>query len=430
MVVVSYGSAALLERNLGARGAVGEARVLVVDNRSTTPERERVSRLADERGWDLLAPAENLGFGGGANLGMRAAFDAGADEVLLLNPDATIAAADVRTLRAAVQDDRLLLVSPVVLTPAGRRWFGGLDVYLDDGTFRAPSRRDEHPGAARVEWLSGACLLVTREVWERTGGFDDAYFLYWEDVDLSYRLQRAGGRVAVVEDAVAVHDEGGTHRDGRQRPEAKSETYYYYNIRNRMLFAAQHLDEVSVRRWRRSAPGNARAVLRRGGRRQFLRPVVPLRAAWRGRTAQTSVRTPSTPTARASTSETAMSTTCTVRKRVARPSASRERGSLAMRWRKRGQMSRFQAAVTSRTTDQTTGISTSRACQEASGASGEAAAGRVWDPAHRRGREVRLTSLVVDALAGPPFRPGSRASQRSRRCPSRPSSPRTRTSSR
>ncbi|MGW9419052.1 glycosyltransferase [Cellulosimicrobium funkei] len=282
IVVVSYGSAALLERNLGARGAVGEARVVVVDNRSTTPERERVSRLADERGWDLLTPAENLGFGGGANLGMRVAFGAGAAEVLLLNPDATIAAADVRTLRAAVQDDRLLLVSPVVLTPAGRRWFGGLDVYLDDGTFRAPSRRDEHPGAARVEWLSGACLLVTREVWERTGGFDDAYFLYWEDVDLSYRLQRAGGRVAVVEDAVAVHDEGGTHRDGRQRPEAKSETYYYYNIRNRMLFAAQHLDEVSVRRWRRSAPGNARAVLRRGGRRQFLRPVVPLRAAWRG----------------------------------------------------------------------------------------------------------------------------------------------------
>ena len=70
IVVVSYGSAALLERNLGARGAVGEARVLVVDNRSTTAERERASRLAGERGWDLLAPAENLGFGGGANLGL------------------------------------------------------------------------------------------------------------------------------------------------------------------------------------------------------------------------------------------------------------------------------------------------------------------------------------------------------------------------
>ena len=281
VVVVSYGSSALLATNLVAvQAGLGEPCV-VVDNPTTAAERERIQALARSHGWSVLLPEVNLGFGGGANLGVAAAFADGAAEVLLLNPDATIDADSVRALRDAVAVDRLALVSPLVVDGAGRSWFSGLDLALADGSIRSPKRRSDHPDDEIVEWLSGACLLITREVWAASGGFDDDYFLYWEDVDFSRRVTEAGGRVAVVRTATAIHDEGATHREAHQRSEAKSEIYYYYNIRNRMLYAARHLDVDGVRRWRHSSLSAARAVLLRGGRRQFLRPVRPLRAAWR-----------------------------------------------------------------------------------------------------------------------------------------------------
>ena len=146
-----------------------------------------------------------------------------------------------------------------------------------------------------VPWLSGACLLVSRELWGRVGGFDEDYFLYWEDVDLSVRVSRAGGRLVVERTATAVHDEGGTQRldvpgdpldVGSSRSgvasRGKSEAYYYYNIRNRLLFAAKHLEPRDRRRWTRTSYAGAKQILLRGGRRQFLRPVKPMRAAIRG----------------------------------------------------------------------------------------------------------------------------------------------------
>ena len=283
VVVVNYGSSALVDSNLGATAEDAvPAHVIVVDNFSTAEERGQITALCARRGWDLVAPADNTGFGTGMNAGVRRALELGATELLLLNPDARIDAASIDALRAAVAGAERTMASPVVRSPDGRVWFGGLDLYLADGTIRGIGRRADFPGAERIEWLSGACLWITREVWELIGGFDDEYFLYWEDVDLSARLLAAGGEVVVVPDAVAWHDEGGTHRGAGQRAEAKSETYYYYNIRNRMLFAARHLDDDGIRAWKRTSLRAAKAILLRGGRRQFLRPVPPLRAAYRG----------------------------------------------------------------------------------------------------------------------------------------------------
>lgn len=281
IVVVSFGSSALLAEHLAATAdALPEARVVVVDNLSSRAERKAVQELAGRKGWDLVAMERNAGFGGGANAGATRAFELGADAVLLLNPDARIDRASAEAL--AVAGDSLTLRSPVVRTPAGRVWFAGLDVDLADGEIRSPRRRREHPRGRPAPWLSGACLWITREVWDLSGGFDHEYFLYWEDVDLSRRVVERGGSLLVVEEATAMHDEGGTHRGRRQRPEAKSELYYYWNIRNRMRFAAGHLDPAGIRRWQRSAPGAAWRIVLRGGRRQLLRPVSPLRALLRG----------------------------------------------------------------------------------------------------------------------------------------------------
>lgn len=281
IIVVNYGSADLLSRNLAAVAAdVTPDAVVVVDNFSTPAERERVRDLCAARGWNLVELPENLGFGAGMNAGVARARSLGTDTWLLLNPDATIDARSVARLREAVVAAPTVVVSPKVVDSHGKTFFAGADVYLADGTIAGRGRRAERDGE-RWEWLSGACLLIAAAAWDAAGGFDDEYFLYWEDVDFSRRVVESGGGVAVVEEALAIHDEGGTHVD-RAAGRGKSMTYYYYSIRNRLVFAAKHLGAEGFERWDRSSWSSARAILLQGGRRQFLASTRPLVAAVRG----------------------------------------------------------------------------------------------------------------------------------------------------
>ncbi len=279
VIVVNYGSHELLEENLRP---VGESElapiVVVVDNPTTTAERRAVTAQAATNGWTLVEPAVNLGFGAGMNAGVERAVELGADTFLLLNPDATIDVASVEVLLARVVDQPMTLVAPVVIRPDGEIWSAGVDLHLDSGQMRGRSRRQ--PGARVMFWLSGACLMVSRTLWERLDGFADGYFLYWEDVDLSRRVIDAGGTLSVEPGARAVHSQGGTQEVGHGR--GRSATYYYYNTRNRLLYAARHLDSRDRRRWARSAAAAGWEILMRGGRRQLLRPRGPVGAVLRG----------------------------------------------------------------------------------------------------------------------------------------------------
>lgn len=282
IVVVNFGSSDLLAQNLvRVHSEAPEAHIVVVDNLSTPEERTTVRALASAHGWTLVESPRNSGFGGGVNLGGRRAIESGAKDLLLLNPDAWLTRASLEVLASAVSTNRLSVAAPIILTSGGARWFDGNDVYLADGRVRRHASRARHPDAEAEPWLTGACLWITAEAWSATGPFDESYFLYWEDVDYSVRAARAGCELVVVESAVAVHDEGGT-QPGAHSSRAKSNTYYYYNIRNRLLFAARNLGADTVRRWRRGDLEHARLVLLRGGRRQFLRPWGPLSAAVRG----------------------------------------------------------------------------------------------------------------------------------------------------
>lgn len=280
VIVVNYGSSSLLAANLTPLSRSGDAGIIVVDNFSTVGERRAVEKLAAGEGWQLVAPATNRGFGGGMNLGAAAAFEAGYEALLLLNPDATLDAGALEVLASRVIADPETAVAPVVRRPDGGVFFAGSDLHMPDG--RIKSTRHRTADSEVVEWLSGACFAISRTLWERVGGFDPEYFLYWEDVDLSWRILAAGGGLRVLADVTAVHDEGGTHRETSGRPEAKSATYYYYNIRNRQLFAAKNLEPARRAAWRANDIRVAYEILLQGGRRQFLSPWKPLSAAVRG----------------------------------------------------------------------------------------------------------------------------------------------------
>lgn len=286
VLVVNYGSHQLLEQHLAPLvEAARKSFAVVVDNHTTHEERCAVRALSERYGWHLETPAENLGFGAGMNLAASTALSLGAEHLLLLNPDVRLEEHTLLQLRREVVKHPSALVSPMLLRPDGSVFFHGTDLYLDSGRMRSRRRRPARSctnGGPRVRpWLSGACLLLDKTLWSTAGGFDDDYFLYWEDVDFSHRVKCSGGELRVLSEAVALHDEGATSRTEQVSARARSDTYYYYNIRNRLLYARKHLDRATSLRWAVLSPLVAAEILLQGGRKQFLHSLRPALTAVR-----------------------------------------------------------------------------------------------------------------------------------------------------
>lgn len=267
IIVVNYGSTALIRRNLAALAGEERFLVVIVDNYSGPQERREVERLCREHGWTSVLLDTNTGFGGGVNAGLARAAELGVDCYILLNPDAVIDPATADQLADHVRRHPLDLVAPRIVRPDGTTWAVGSAVDLRSGRMRSrPGLRDLAP--YELGWLSGACLALGPQLLDRVTGMPDDYFLYWEDVDFSVRTTRAGGELVVREELIVVHDEGGTQRAGAGR--RLSERYFYYNCRNRLLFAARHLDRRTIAAWLVRTPRESWRILLRGGRRRLL----------------------------------------------------------------------------------------------------------------------------------------------------------------
>lgn len=268
VVVVNYAAADLLRATL-APLPLTDAVVVVVDNYSGDAERARITALAQECGWQLVPAEDNRGFGPGVNLGVARARALGCDAVLLLNPDAEVDAATVAELHRAVSDRPRALVSPLLVDNQGAVTFAGSLLDLADGRTRGAGRAEVPPRLRRpVGWITAACIACSLDLWDEVGGFAEDYFLYWEDVDFSFRCRAAGAELVVRDDLRVRHDQGGTQ--GPRAGRAKSSLYYFYNARNRMLFATRHLDRADVWHWLWRTPAISRQILLRGGRRQLL----------------------------------------------------------------------------------------------------------------------------------------------------------------
>lgn len=230
VVIVNFGSHALVEKNHGQLTG-SDVHVVVVDNYSDAPERSACERLCTRRGWEFV-PNANTGFGDGVNVGMARLIAAGCNVLVTANPDLRVSAAQLEALAARALENPRALVAPQILTPLGRPW-GRLGVIsISEGRLYT---HGDHPGSPR--WLSGACLAVSASLWQQLGGFAPGYFMYWEDVDLSFRTQQSGGTLLLAEDIGVEHDAGGTQGGST----AKSWLFTYYNCRNRLVFAERNL---------------------------------------------------------------------------------------------------------------------------------------------------------------------------------------------
>lgn len=175
----------------------------------------------------VVARPDNLGFAAGVNL---AASLARSQYLMPLNPDTTLEGPVIEVLEdwltghpdIGVAGSRVLNADGSIQATARRfpnltTAFGGRSTWL---TKRFPSnwlsRRNlgakDAQAPVDVDWVSGVCLMTPRELFNRLGGLDEGFFMYWEDADYCYRVREAGLRRAYVPGAAVRHPGGRSAR--------------------------------------------------------------------------------------------------------------------------------------------------------------------------------------------------------------------------
>ncbi|WP_158862741.1 glycosyltransferase family 2 protein [Leifsonia sp. AG29] len=207
VVTVTFNSNAVIDDFLRSiREDAGDtAEIVVVDN--GTRDIEALRLTAERHGARLLELTDNLGYGGGMNAGIRT-LGTDIEYVLVSNPDVRVARGTIGELvRLLDHDRRGAAAGPRVLNedgtvyPSARR-LPSLRTGVGHGLLQPiwasnpwTQRYHDTAGDESVRpsgWLSGSCLMVRRSAFDAIGGFDDGYFMYFEDVDLGLRFGRAG----------------------------------------------------------------------------------------------------------------------------------------------------------------------------------------------------------------------------------------------
>lgn len=207
VVVVTWNSASTIAACL--RSIPVQTPVVVVDNDSRD---DTLALAAAARPDARLVPlGQNRGFGTACNVGARLLGEA---DVLLLNPDAVLESGTLERLADVLDREATLgAVGPMITDSEGHL---ELSWGKDPSLWTEWRRRQEHahPPApeslvsAQVDWVTGACCLIRRAAWEDSGGFDERYFLYFEDLDLCRRLREQGYGIRFEPAALARHVRG------------------------------------------------------------------------------------------------------------------------------------------------------------------------------------------------------------------------------
>jgi GT2 family glycosyltransferase len=267
IIIVAADSGRLLRASVASALASSvPVEVVLVDNASHDGEVEQVERAhaADAR-LHVLRNGSNLGFGPACN---RGAALARGDVLLFLNPDCELSADSTAGMRAVLDGDaRIGVLGVTVCDPDGTpargnrrrdptlrralmsvsglaqlesRWPALAGVEMPVAVVGAGPASD---APEFVEAVSGACIAMPRAAFDRIGGFDEAYFLHVEDLDLCRRVRDAGLRVAIMPNLRVTHAQGSSSR-------------------SRPLFVARHKHRGMWRYFTRFDPAARNPLLR------------------------------------------------------------------------------------------------------------------------------------------------------------------------
>ena len=230
VVVVDHDTGSLLSACVRTLLDDGAGSVVVVENGAPGSATAALAPLLAERpaaAVTVVVPGRNLGYGPGVNRGLAAlgGLSPSPKWVLVSNPDLRLHAGALAELRRALEDrPAWAMVGPRIYTeegevyPSVRRFPSFVDaaghalfaLFNPENRFTRRYNPGPPEGDAVVDagWISGSCFLARREALEELGGFDEAYFMYAEDMDLCWRAHHAGWGVGYTGAASVTHVQG------------------------------------------------------------------------------------------------------------------------------------------------------------------------------------------------------------------------------
>jgi len=220
--------------------------IIIVDNGSSGEEKHKIKNFHTT--YYILHTTyndSNLGFAGGNNVGIKYALEHGADYVLLLNNDAIVAPDFLAELVKIGDSDKSFGI-------LGSRIYryGTKKIVFDGGKVNKWLTRGEHIAKSEIlnpkfetnskfkiqnskfyaDYITGAAMLVKRDVIEKIGLMREEYFLYYEDVDWCIRARKAGYKCVLAPASHVWHKVSATNKEG-------SPSYIYYHTRNALMLA-------------------------------------------------------------------------------------------------------------------------------------------------------------------------------------------------
>jgi len=220
--------------------------IIVVDNASSDGSLEAVRQdfpLAKR-----IALSQNVGFARANNVGAR---QTSGQYLFLLNNDTYVPIGAIqKLLDLKKKHPEFGIVAPVILHPDETLQLSwGRDLHLFSEVFLKyfasrwyawQYKRKRGEISRNVDWVSGACFLIGRKLFEQIGGFDENFFLYAEDADLCRRIRQLGHKIHLTSEAWIIHYQGQSvsQYPGHFLHEAKRSQLYYYYKHNRQYSAA------------------------------------------------------------------------------------------------------------------------------------------------------------------------------------------------
>lgn len=225
VIVVTFRSATDIDHLIASlRQEADDCRIRVIVADNASPDDTLAVVQAHE---DVIAlpTGGNLGYAGGINVALRAVGDT--DAILVLNPDMVVDQGAIAAMRDRLAQHDVGIVVPTILDGADRRTVSlrrepSVMRSFGDAVFGGRFRRrpaalaetvlspEEYRTAHRIDWATGAALLISRAAADAVGDWDERYFLYSEETDYFRRARQAGYATWFEPTAVVRHSEGGS----------------------------------------------------------------------------------------------------------------------------------------------------------------------------------------------------------------------------
>jgi len=222
----------------------GEAEIFVADNASSDDSVELVQK--EFPSVKVVLNEKNHGFAGGYNQALN---KIDTDYFVLLNSDVEVTSGWIDPIIAMMEKDvSIAAAQPKILSQADKTSFeyaGAAGGFIDKYGFpfcrgrifnMVEKDNGQYNDARKIFWATGACMFVRAAAFKKVNGFDEKFFAHMEEIDLCWRLQKAGGSIWYCPDSTVYHVGGGTlHKSNPHKT--------YLNFRNNLMMLYKNLPE-------------------------------------------------------------------------------------------------------------------------------------------------------------------------------------------